>query len=114
LEGVWEAVYGNTPETIFVHTIRGKPGYLYGTKLIGDNNVPAGQVTFWFRCGDMTFKNILEGKGQVAGANHSNPSFIDAKLYWYSDDVFEVVWTGSPGIRFTRLQMVEAVKCKVD
>ena len=43
--------------------------------MIGDNNVPAGQVTFWFRCGDGMFKSVLEGKGQVAGAGHSNREY---------------------------------------
>jgi len=115
LEGLWEAVYGTVAETVFVHTVRGKPGYLFGTKVIGDENVPAQQITFWVRSGNGVFQNVLEGKAQVASAGYKDPYFVDATLYWYSDDAFDVEWKDHPPIvRFTRSLMVAASKSAVD
>ena len=71
LEGLWEGDYSGTPEIILIHTVRGKPGYLFGTNVIGDKWIPAKKVSFWLRSGDGMFKNVLEGKGQLAGLDFS-------------------------------------------
>ena len=82
LEGVWvwegSSYNGanDTPAMVFVHTVRGKPGLLFATKLTGGVNVPNKQVAFWVRSGDGAFKNVLEGKSQVASAGYTNREYF--------------------------------------
>ena len=79
MEGVWVGCYDKDPtkkydkdpakkigrlQPILVHTVQGKPGFIFGTKLDGDEYVGTGQVTFWFRTGDGTRRDILGGKAQ--------------------------------------------------
>lgn len=53
LEGIWEC---GIEETVLVHTVQGKPGYLFGTKLS-----PSPYVRFWLRIGEDISKTTLEG-----------------------------------------------------
>lgn len=52
--------------------------------MIGDTSVPAKQVSFWFRSGDGTFKNTLEGKAQAAGSGYVNREYILISFYLFS------------------------------
>lgn len=61
---------------ILVITVRGRPGYLFGTKLTGSVYVPAKKVTFWVRSGDGMFKDILEGKYQIANEGYKNREYL--------------------------------------
>ena len=78
LEGVWVGWYndsnGGTLQTILVHRLEGKQGYLFGTKLIGDELIGRGHVTFWVRSGDGT--DILEGEGQHPGGEYLRICFV--------------------------------------
>ena len=53
LEGIWESGI----VTVLVHTVQGKPGYLFGTTI---SPLPR-YVKFWFRIGEGMSKNTLEG-----------------------------------------------------
>ena len=69
LVGIWNGVYGpHGPELVFIHEVAGKEGYLFGTKLTGDINVPAGQVSFWFKFGSEG--DGITGKGQIANVGY--------------------------------------------
>lgn len=136
LEGLWEGFYpepenkdseneGRDPQMIYVHTVEGRPGYLFGTKWMEDGFISGGSVSFRFRSDSRTIGNTLEGEGQYA--DQRNPtreplvSFIlfsvstgvhlgcfaniflspakwfPAKLHWNPDDgTFKVVWVKSP------------------
>ena len=147
LEGVWKGFYGNNQdiEIISVHTVKNATGepFLFGTKLVGDNYIPKGWVTFWFRSGDGSFKETLEGEGHYASPSVSPGEYchffllflsrcfwgylvsvllifffffflllaewVDAKLYWNSNDSFVVEWTKYEFcVQFMRYQTVKA------
>lgn len=48
LEGVWEGE--GSGAVIFIHAVQGKPGYLFGTKLLSTGN----HAQFWVRISDGT------------------------------------------------------------
>ena len=57
VEGLWEAASGGL--LALVHTVQDRPGYLFGTLLVGNSVFPAKTVFFWVRSGD---GNVLEGR----------------------------------------------------
>lgn len=60
LEGIWE-VYppsSSNPSLVWVYTVQGNPGQLYGTKLTVSR---VKQTIFHFSTGDGTFKHVLGG-----------------------------------------------------
>ena len=73
LEGVWKSHHN---DMVFIHTVRGKPEYLFGTKLVSRHNVPAEKVSFWFRSGGGAFKDILKSKIQTAGPRYTNRKYF--------------------------------------
>ena len=60
LEGLWQ---DNNRELFVVETVKGKPGYLFGT-MIGKNYFggPPKQPQFWFKTGDDGMPKELQGK----------------------------------------------------
>jgi len=82
---------------------------------LGISGFLLGRFFFWVASGDGMFRDILEGKRQGADPGYKNPSWFEAKLYWYSNDAFEIVRPDiNSGAYFTRLHMVEALKLVMD
>lgn len=83
LEGTWGIL--GTDEVV---RIAQTGTSIEAVKTVGNDNVPAGKVTFW---ADLS---TLEGEGQQASRGFTNPRIVEIKMNIIDDDSFEVVWQG--------------------
>lgn len=95
LDGLWVGHYGaHGLELIELRTA--SDGRITATKLVGDVNVPAGQVTF------VADQNGV-GHGMTAGAGFKNPTFVPGTLIVHGPDRIEFSWAGVGPIVFARV-----------
>ena len=92
LEGYWFAIYPSSYEEA-VKVVKEGRNYV-ATQTIGNDYIPAGEISFEM---DDAFQNC---KGQIAGRDFTNPSFIDCELVSVNNDllVLEVKSNGLKSI----------------
>ena len=74
-------------------------GELVATKITGDPNVPAGQVSFRV---EMLWRNGT-GRGRIAETGYRNPRWVPGQLEVLRDDLFVFTWLGIGSIYFSRV-----------
>jgi hypothetical protein len=98
LFGRWKGVYSVHGEEI-IHIGSEGPNRLLATKITGDNNIPAGQITWRVT---MDSQNHGVGQGQVAGPNFSAPTFLNGSLTVYNENEIEFFWQGIGSVKYHR------------
>jgi len=92
LVGEWTAFYGGIAERVRITVV---DHILTAIKLIGDNNVPAGQVSF-------EIETNWNGRIHCASAGFTNPYWLAASLAITDANHFNVSYTGGAPLQFTR------------
>jgi len=114
LRGKWGGVYGASGVQTVQIEVEGN--YLVATKLVGDSNVPAGQITFKAdvsmdgliepKLGDkpdpiavalnqfanLKVKQRFHGQGQIANPGFTRPQWVPGELIVFEDDIIAFVW----------------------
>lgn len=113
LVGLWMGVYGPHGAEI-IHVTQTDNG-IFGTKVLGDPNVPCGEVSFraklCFETSDVPVElqqivdlqmrnsvrpfhivKMFEGYGQIAGHNFQDPLWVPGHLLVSSDDQIAFLW----------------------
>ncbi|MBM4456021.1 MAG: DUF3506 domain-containing protein [Verrucomicrobia bacterium] len=94
LEGEWIGNYhGHFEEVIRIDSIQGR---WVATKVTGDDNVPAGEVTW--RADATTGK----GEGQIAGEGFTQPRFVPGHLEILSPDRIAFHWREVGRVEYRR------------
>jgi hypothetical protein len=94
LEGEWIGKYqGHFEEVIRIDFVEGR---WVATKITGDENVPAGEVTW--RADAATGK----GEGQIAGEGFTQPRFVPGRLEIVSPDRIVFHWRKVGRVEFRR------------
>ncbi len=96
LTGDWIGHYHGHHDEVVRVTQRG--GRIEATKVTGDINVPAGEVTFRAELKGREGK----GEGQVAETEFHNPRFIPGRLRVLDENHFLFEWLGLGSVEFRR------------
>jgi hypothetical protein len=96
LVGRWVGVYG--PHGLEVIDVKIDQGKLVATKITGDVNVPAGQITFEVEPHGLA-------RGRVAEVGFVNPLWIPGRLEWNGEDADEFAfrWHGCGSVEYIRV-----------
>jgi hypothetical protein len=86
--GKWVGYYPGHGEEIIEVTLQGNQ--FVATKVTGDNNVPAGQITWRVNIGNDI--HVLQGEGQIANAGFCSPSFVTGILNIISEGQIVFSW----------------------
>ena len=97
LVGRWSGDFGPHGEEIVEIAPEGEE--LVATKITGDPNVPAGQVSFRVV---MLWRHGT-GQGQIAETGYRNPRWVPGQLEVLRDDLFVFTWAGCGSIYFCRV-----------
>lgn len=94
--GRWIGDYGpHGPEEV---EIVERGDLLVATKITGDPNVPAGEVTFEVRLG----WRRGDGRGRIAGVGFTDPSWVAGRFEFVDRDRFVFHWAGLGSVLFVR------------
>ncbi|CAK9234836.1 unnamed protein product [Sphagnum troendelagicum] len=126
LRGLWSAVYG--PHGLEIVTVSYTKDNIVATKILGDPNVPAGEVTFRAMLSTETsevplalqvvlaslttgthdmnqLEKVYQGFGHIANHNFSNPRWVPGHLLVDCTGRMSFLWEDSIVIHFRRLDL---------